>query len=84
MQGKTARCVESEHGAPTACCAMCGSAALIWDEVPGEQNLRLGECLHCEYRWTRPGGVAPFGISVAEPVVASEETGLPSKVSNAA
>jgi hypothetical protein len=37
-------------------CSICGSQAVVCDEVLGEPTLRLGECLRCEHRWTWPGG----------------------------
>ena len=38
-----------------SCCSICGSEAVVFDEVLDEPALLLGECLHCEYRWTRSG-----------------------------
>ena len=37
-------------------CSICGSQAVVCDEVLGEPTLRLGECLRCEHRWTWPVG----------------------------
>jgi hypothetical protein len=37
-------------------CAICGSEAIVFDEVLAEPTIELGECLHCEYRWTGVGG----------------------------
>ena len=71
-----------------SCCSICGSEALVFDEVLGEPALLLGECLHCEYRWTRSGrpawaerSLSPGGLDPA-PVLAGVR--LAPKVSNAA
>ena len=56
----------SHAGAPTACCSVCGSESVVCDEVVGEEILQLGECLHCEYRWTWPGG-ALIAMEVSDP-----------------
>jgi hypothetical protein len=41
---------------------------VVWDEVWEQENLTLGECLHCEYRWTHiaspPSTRAMFEASV--------------------
>lgn len=37
------------------CCAICGSKAVVFDEVIAEPAIELGECLHCEHRWTLAG-----------------------------
>ncbi len=69
-------------------CSMCGSQAVVYDEVVGEQPLQLGECLHCEHRWTQPVG-ASDAIEVSnphapEPSPAISGVRLAPKVPNAA
>ena len=71
-----------------ACCSVCGSESVVCDEVVGEQVLQLGECLHCEYRWTWPGG-ALLAVAVSDPGKAGgrraiEGVRLPPKVPSAA
>ncbi len=53
MQSNTAKRQRIEVAA--SCCSICGSEAVVFDEVLDEPALLLGECLHCEYRWTRSG-----------------------------
>jgi|TARA_B110000263_G_scaffold203029_1_gene182892 hypothetical protein len=54
MQSNAAQGQQIEVAA-ASCCSICGSEAVVFDEVLDEPALLLGECLHCEYRWTRSG-----------------------------
>jgi len=72
-------------------CSLCGSEAVVYDEVDevvGEQPLQLGECLHCEHRWTQPVGVSDTTAAPkseapeSSPAIAGVR--LPPKVPNAA
>lgn len=51
------------------CCTICGSKAIVFDEVDKVIDevmaLELGECLHCEHRWTVAGG-SPVGLPAPE------------------
>ncbi len=53
MRGKNGNYSERQIESAAPCCAICGSGAVLWDEVDEQESLMLGECLHCEYRWTR-------------------------------
>jgi hypothetical protein len=78
-------------------CSLCGSEAVVYDEVDevdevnevvGEQPLQLGECLHCEHRWTQPVGVSDITAASSpeapESCPAIAGVRLPPKVPNAA
>jgi hypothetical protein len=68
-----------------SCCSICGSEAVVCDEVLGEPTLRLGECLRCEHRWTWPGGTL-VALAPGAAAQASSITGvrLPPKLPHAA
>jgi hypothetical protein len=38
--------------APTLTCRVCGSVDVTLDEVADDGRLLLGECAHCDHRWT--------------------------------
>jgi Zn ribbon nucleic-acid-binding protein len=68
MRSKNGKPIGRKLESAAPCCAICGSTSVVWDEVWEQENLTLGECLHCEYRWTHisspPSTRAMFEASV--------------------
>ncbi|MDE0887543.1 MAG: hypothetical protein OSB70_18625 [Myxococcota bacterium] len=70
MRSKNGKPIGRKLESAAPCCAICGSTALVWDEVWEQENLTLGECLHCEHRWTRlasPPSTRAMSEALAEP-----------------
>ncbi len=44
-------------------CSVCGDKNLSFDEVLADTPLLLGECRHCDHRWTTPLPMASSGAS---------------------
>ena len=82
MQSNTAQRQRIEVAA--SCCSICGSKAVVFDEVLDESALLLGECLHCEYRWTRSRGEWRAARVTLDPSPALAGVRLAPKIPNAA
>ena len=65
-------------------CAICGSEAVVFDEVVEGPAIELGECLHCEHRWTLAGASQASLPGPEVDLDGADVEGWYSEVSNAA